>query len=49
LSGGIRQLADRGLMRAVDVGNATWCDIDTLADLRTAEDLLTTQPEPEVA
>lgn len=49
LSGGIRRLAARGLMRAVDVGAATWCDIDTLADLETAENLLTSQPEPEVA
>lgn len=49
LSGGIRQLASQGLMRAVDVGEATWCDIDTLADLDAAEDLLASQPEPEVA
>jgi choline kinase len=49
LSGGIRALAARRLMRAIDVGGATWCDIDTLADLQTAEDLLATQPEPEVA
>jgi choline kinase len=49
VSGGIRQLAARRLMRAVDVGGATWCDIDTIADLETAEDLLGSQPEPEVA
>jgi len=49
LSGGIRQLATRGLMRAVDVGSATWCDIDTRADLETAEHLLASQPQPEVA
>lgn len=49
LSGGIRRLAARGLMRAVDVGGATWCDIDTLADLENAEDLLALHPEPEVA
>jgi choline kinase len=49
LSGGIRRLATRRLMRAVDVGDATWCDIDTLADLANAEDLLASQPEPEVA
>jgi choline kinase len=40
LSGGIRILAARGLMRSVDVGDATWCDIDTLEDLRNAESLL---------
>ena len=49
LSGGIRRLAARRLMRAVDVGSATWCDIDTLADLEPAEDLFASQPEPEVA
>ena len=51
LSGGIRQLAARGLMRGVDVEAASWCDIDTLEDLAAAETLLATasQPEPEVA
>ncbi len=49
LSGGIRRLAARRLMRAVDVGGAAWCDIDTLADLESAEDLFASQPEPEVA
>ena len=51
LSGGIRQLAARGLMRGADVGAATWCDIDTLEDLAAAETVLasTPQPEPEVA
>jgi choline kinase len=49
LSGGIRQLAARGLMRAADVGAATWCDIDTVEDLATAETLLASQPQTEVA
>ena len=49
LSGGIRRLAARRLMRAVDVGGAAWCDIDTLADLESAEHLFAFQPEPEVA
>ena len=40
LSGGIRELAALGLMRGVDIGNADWYDIDTLADLRHAERLL---------
>lgn len=40
LSGGIRQLAARGLVRAVDIGDAAWYDIDTMADLQTAESLL---------
>jgi choline kinase len=49
LSGGIRQLAARGLMRGADVGGATWYDIDTLADLATAETLLVSEPASEVA
>ena len=44
LSGGIRHLAGRGSMRALDIGDATWHDIDTLADLETAETLLGAQP-----
>jgi choline kinase len=40
LSGGIRRLAARGLVRGVDIGNARWCDIDTVADLTLAEELL---------
>jgi hypothetical protein len=27
-------------MRSVDLGDATWCDIDTIEDLRNAESLL---------
>ena len=42
LSGGIRILAARGLMRSVDVGDATWYDIDTIEDLHSAESLLDT-------
>jgi 1L-myo-inositol 1-phosphate cytidylyltransferase len=37
LSGGIGRLADRGLVRGVDIGDARWCDIDTIADLLSAE------------
>jgi 1L-myo-inositol 1-phosphate cytidylyltransferase len=40
LSGGIRLLAARGWMRGVDIGDAAWCDIDTISDLETAESLL---------
>lgn len=40
LSGGVRQLAARGLMRAVEIGDASWCDIDTLSDLAAAETAL---------
>jgi 1L-myo-inositol 1-phosphate cytidylyltransferase / CDP-L-myo-inositol myo-inositolphosphotransferase len=49
LSGGIRELASRGLMRAVHVGAASWCDIDTLDDLAAAERLLSDEPEQEIA
>jgi choline kinase len=45
LSGGIRRLAQQRLMRALDVGGARWCDIDTPADLETAEALLTAEPQ----
>ena len=37
LSGGIRHLAGRGLMHGVDIGDAAWCDIDTVSDLAAAE------------
>lgn len=40
LSGGIRQLAARGLMHGVEIGDADWCDIDTRSDLEAAETLL---------
>ncbi|HEX2310149.1 MAG TPA: NTP transferase domain-containing protein [Vicinamibacterales bacterium] len=46
LSGGIRVLAARGLMRAFDIGDATWCDIDTIEDLDSAESLLGGGGEP---
>ena len=49
LSGGIRQLAATGLMRAADVGAASWCDIDTLDDLAAAESLLSGEAEAEIA
>ncbi|MDQ3070885.1 MAG: NTP transferase domain-containing protein [Acidobacteriota bacterium] len=37
LSGGIRVLAARGLMRGHDIGDAGWRDIDTVDDLQEAE------------
>ena len=40
LSGGIRLLAAQGLMRAFDIGDAAWYDIDTIADLVNAESQL---------
>jgi choline kinase len=45
LSGGIRRLAARGLMRGVDIGEAVWHDIDTRADLEAAAALLGTEPK----
>jgi choline kinase len=48
LSGGIRRLASRGLMRGLDIGDATWCDIDTVTDLEAAElALIGTAPAPD--
>lgn len=46
LSAGVQRLAARGLMRALDVAGASWCDVDTLADLDAAETLLGAEPEP---
>ncbi len=40
LSGGVRQLAWRGLMRGYEIGDARWCDIDTVSDLAAAESAL---------
>jgi choline kinase len=40
LSGGVRILAARGLMRGVEIGDAAWCDIDTQSDLSAAEAVL---------
>jgi hypothetical protein len=36
----VRRLAQRGLMRAMEIGGATWCDIDTVSDLAAAESVL---------
>ena len=41
LSGGVRRLAARGLMRGVDTGGSAWCDIDTVSDLIHATALFT--------
>jgi choline kinase len=46
LSGGIALLANRGAVRAVDVGDARWCDIDTIDDLALAETVMACQPVP---
>lgn len=40
LSAGIRRLAAAQLVGAVDIGEALWRDIDTVADLRAAETIL---------
>jgi choline kinase len=40
LSGGVRRLAARQLVRGIDIGDARWCDVDTTADLTAAEELL---------
>lgn len=34
LSGGVRRLAARGLMRGVDTAGSTWWDLDTVEDLQ---------------
>ena len=45
LSAGVRELAVRGSMRGVEIGNATWCDIDTVSDLAAAESVLAAAAE----
>jgi choline kinase len=46
LTGGVRRLAARGLMRGVAAAEPVWHDIDTLDDLAAAEARLRAQPEP---
>jgi choline kinase len=46
LSAGVQRLAARGLMLGADVAGASWCDVDTLADLDAAETLIRAEPEP---
>jgi choline kinase/phosphoglycolate phosphatase-like HAD superfamily hydrolase/phosphatidylglycerophosphate synthase len=40
LTGGLRRLAERGRVRALDTGAAAWVDVDTRRDLRRARALL---------
>jgi choline kinase len=40
LSGGVRRLAARGLVRGIEIGSSRWCDIDTKNDLAMAEEML---------
>ncbi|MGH9245300.1 MAG: NTP transferase domain-containing protein [Acidimicrobiales bacterium] len=40
LSGGMRLVAEAGRLRAVDVGDTTWVDVDTAVDARRARDCL---------
>jgi 1L-myo-inositol 1-phosphate cytidylyltransferase len=37
LSGGIRRLTAEGRVVGVDIGDARWCDVDTVDDVREAE------------
>ena len=45
LSAGVQRLARRGRMIGADVPGASWCDIDTMADLDAAETLIRAEPE----
>lgn len=56
LSGGIRRLTASGRVRAVDIGDTRWCDVDTPEDLRDAERVAVqagwrppAEPRPRVA
>lgn len=48
LSGGIRRLAARGLVRGVEIGTDAWCDVDTIEDLAAAE-LVLRRPQHQPA
>jgi choline kinase len=37
LSAGIRRLTADGRVRGVDIGDARWCDVDTVEDVEEAE------------
>jgi 1L-myo-inositol 1-phosphate cytidylyltransferase / CDP-L-myo-inositol myo-inositolphosphotransferase len=39
LSAGIARLASQGLVRSMDIGDACWCDVDTIDDLVAAENV----------
>ena len=41
LSGGVRRLAARGLMRGIETDGSAWCDVDTVDDLLEAAALFT--------
>jgi choline kinase len=41
LSGGVRRLAARGLIRGIDTDGSAWCDVDTVDDLLEASALFT--------
>jgi choline kinase len=41
LSGGVRRLAARGLMRGIETDGSAWCDVDTVEDLHEASALFT--------
>jgi 1L-myo-inositol 1-phosphate cytidylyltransferase len=46
LSAGVQRLAARGRMIGADIPGASWCDVDTMADLDAAETLVRAEPEP---
>jgi 1L-myo-inositol 1-phosphate cytidylyltransferase len=46
LTGGVARLAARGRVRGVDIGAARWCDVDTVDDLRLAEQLVRLRGSP---
>ena len=48
-SGGIRRLAERGAMRAIDLVDTPWFDIDTREDLAAAESMIVASQQAEVA
>ena len=49
LSAGVQRLSARGLMLGADVSGAPWFDVDTMADLNTAESRLERHPSASTA
>jgi choline kinase len=46
LSAGIAELASRAPVHGMDIGDASWCDVDTVDDLEAAEDVARRLPMP---
>ena len=48
VSAGVRRLAERGMITAIDLDDVSWMDVDTLADQEAAEQLFANRVVPAV-